>query len=82
MAEPIDVKQICLDLSNAALVLFDLVESKGDAAPLEDYNDMAILRLVVDKSEAIRSYYYHRNLQRMLALGLSPETLLKMVKED
>ncbi len=78
----LDLKQACLDLSNAALALFDVVETEGLDAPLEDYDSMAKLKAVIDTSEEIRNYYYHRNIRRMLALGVAPQTLLKMFEEN
>ncbi len=82
MSTQLDLTQACLDLSNAALALFDIIDAKGVNAPLEDHGDMMKLMTVIDSSEKIRAYYYHRNIQRMLALGVSPETLLRMGKED
>ncbi len=73
-----DMKQACLDLSSAAIALFDLLEEKGDMAPLEDIGDMLKLVALVDKTTEIREYYFRRNVQRMLALGVSPEALLRM----
>jgi len=81
MSTSLDLKQVCLDLSNAALVLFDVVETEGLNAPLEDCVAMAKLKAVMDTSEEIREYYYRRNIRRMLALGVSPETLLRMTEE-
>lgn len=72
------MKQHCLELMNAAIAIFDLVEEKGIVAPLEDLDGVMKLKSMVDHANEIREYYYRRNIQRMLALGVSPESLLKM----
>lgn len=73
-----DMKQACLDLSNAAIALFDLIDEDGVTAPMEGMDGIMKLKAVVDSSEKIRGYYERRNIQRMLALGVSPATLLRM----
>lgn len=78
MADPTDMKQACLDLSNAAIALFDLIDQDGVQAPLDDWAGVLKLKAVVDAGEVIRGYYQRRNIQRMLALGISPDELLRM----
>lgn len=73
------MKQACLDLSNAAIALFDLIEEKGDMAPLDSLDDLPTLMKVINEANHIRDYYNRRNIQRMLALGVSPDHLMKMV---
>lgn len=73
-----DIKQACLDLSNAAIALFDLVEADGIDAPMDGIENILKLKAMVDASEVIRGYYARRNISRMLALGVSPETLARM----
>lgn len=82
MADRNDMKQACVDLSNAAIALFDLIEEKGVTAPLDNMEDLPKLMKVLSEAEHIRSYYNRRNIQRMLALGVDPQTLLKMAGEE
>ncbi len=77
-----DMKQLCLDLSNSAIALFDIIDDKGIEAPLADYEAIQKLKTVIDSSYNIRDYYYRRNIQRMLALGVSPDSLLKAFSEE
>lgn len=77
-AAPPDMKQACLDLSNAAIALFDLIDADGVQAPLDGIAGVMKLKAVVDAAEEIRSYYERRNIQRLLALGVSPAELLRM----
>lgn len=72
-----DRKQDCLDLVNAAMRLFDMIEADGVTSPTETVENILVLKEIVDKAEKLRSYYFRRNLHRMIALGISPETLLK-----
>ncbi len=82
MNKALDLKQKRLDLSNAVLVLFDLIDTEGVTAPIDNQSGITKLRAVIDITDEIQGYYYHRNLQRMLALGVSPDSLLKMFKEE
>ncbi len=75
-----DVKQACIDLSTAAINLFDLVDADGVDAPMDDFVGIAKLVSVVTKAEDIREYYAARNIERILALGTSPEVLLKTIR--
>ncbi len=76
MDTPADVKQACIDLSTAAIVLFDLIDADGVDAPMDDFVGIAKLVSVVNRAEEIRAYYAVRNVQRILGLGVSPEALL------
>ncbi len=82
MGSPFEMKQACLHLSDSALALFDLIAAKGVDAPLEDYDGIAKLKNVINISEEIRDYYSLRNVQRMLALGITPDNLYKKLKEQ
>lgn len=73
-----DIKQACLDLSNSAIALFDIVEEGGDDAALEGMDNILLLTTIVRLSDELREYYFRRNVQRMLALGVSPEALIRM----
>lgn len=73
-----DIKQECLNLSNAAIALFDLIDEEGDDSPMSDVDNMMKFKAVIDSSEKIRGYYMRRNIQRMLSLGISPETLIRI----
>lgn len=73
-----DMKQACLDLSNAALALFDLIEKDGIDSPMDGLDNIMKLKAVVDHVETLRGYYARRNISRMLALGVSPTSLLEM----
>lgn len=77
-----DLMQECLDLSKAALALFDFIEADGIDAPLDNANGVLKVKAVVDASNNIREYYYKRNIARMLALGISPAALLRMAEES
>lgn len=75
-----EMKQTCLDLSRAATNLYDIVDGQGIDAPMDELRHILTLQKIVAKAEEIRAYYFRRNVQRMLALGVSPESLNKMVK--
>lgn len=75
-----DVKATCLDLSKAALGLFDIVDADGIDAAMENYDNILILKSLIDSAEEIRSYYERANIQRMLAMGVPPKTLLNWAK--
>lgn len=75
-----EMMQKCLDLSNAAQALFDLIESEDISAPLDSVTGVMILAAVVEPFEDIRGYYMRRNVQRMLVLGVSPENLLRQAQ--
>jgi hypothetical protein len=77
----VEMKQLCVDLSKAAIALFDLIEEKGLNAPLEDLDGAMHLKNLIDLSDDIRGYYMRVNLQRMMALGVDPADLLRMAKE-
>ncbi len=82
MATDIEMKQACLDLSKAATALFDIIEAGGIDSPMEGLDNILILKDLNQASVNIIGYYQRRNIQRMLALGVSPETLLKMARDN
>lgn len=68
-----------LDVHKASMAMFDAIEERGAAAPLDDP------RLIISWLQPIRDieeYYRRRNVHRLLALGVSPETLLKLSDGD
>ncbi len=73
-----DIKQVCLDLSNASIALFDLIEEEGESAPMEGLENIACLKKVIDNAYLIIDFYQRKNIRRMVALGVSPETILRM----
>lgn len=73
-----EMQQACLDLSNSAIALFDLVEKKGLSSPLEEVSDTLKLKALFDASTKIVDYYQHCNIQKMMALGVSPSAIFKM----
>ncbi len=73
-----DIKQVCLDLSNASIALFDLIEEEGESAPMEGLENIASLKKVIDNAYLIIDFYQRKNIRRMMALGVSPETILRM----
>ena len=81
MGSPFEMKQTCISLSDAALALFDFIDVEGIDAPVDGHEGIAKLKAVLDATEEIRVYYTLRNVQRMLALGISPTTLLEEAKE-
>jgi len=72
------IEQACLDLSKAALDVFELVDKDGIDAPMEGVEHILRLKAIVDNAEAIRSYYFRRNIQRMLAHGGPASHLVEM----
>lgn len=72
--------QVCLDLSKAATDVFDLIEAEGLDAPMETVDHILKLKAIVDNTEVLRSYYFRRNIQRMLALGVLPSHLMEMAE--
>jgi hypothetical protein len=72
-----DVRQLCLDVSKAAMELFDLVDEKGDHAPLDDTGNVMILQAMLEPMYEIKGYYTRLAVQRMLALGVSPANIIK-----
>ncbi len=81
MGSPFEMKQVCISLSDAALALFDFIDAEGVDAPVDGHEGIERLKAVLDATEEIRIYYTLRNIQRMLALGISPSTLLEEAKE-
>lgn len=73
-----EMMQTLLDLSNASLALFDLIDDGDITAPIDTDAGVRNLVLLLSKTEDFRQYYAQRNISRMLALGVSPESLLKM----
>lgn len=55
--------------------MFDVIEEGGNAAPLD--NPTTLLNMS-KAYEVIRGYYSRRTIQRMLALGVTPEQLARM----
>lgn len=74
-----EMKQICLDLSKAAGTLFDIIDEKDDINAVMD-GALGVLALaeVMINTNKMREYYARQNIQRMLALGISPEELARM----
>lgn len=72
-----DLKQACIDLSNTALAMFDAFEKHGLEAAWED---PFLIKQFMEDHERIRGFIQRQVNQRMLALGVSPERLLKMAK--
>jgi hypothetical protein len=81
MGSPFEMKQVCISLSDAALALFDLIDAEGIDSPVDSQEGITTLKAVMDATEEIKIYYTLRNIQRMLALGISPSTLLEKTKE-
>lgn len=78
--ETADMKQKCLDLSTAAMALFDLIEAEGIDAPMDKIENILTLANVIEVGSEIKQYYAQRNIQRMLALGVSPAALLRLAE--
>lgn len=70
--------QVCLDLSKAATDVFDLIDEEGLDAPMETIDHILKLKAIVDNAETLRSYYFQRNIQRMLSLGVPASHLMEM----
>ncbi len=81
MDTPADVKQACIDLSTAAIALFDLIDADGVDAPIDSHDGIASLRAMKEASEALRFYYAALNVERMVALGLSVKSLFRLIDE-
>jgi hypothetical protein len=77
-----EVKQLCLDISNAAIALFDVIEEQGVDAPLDDLQNVIKLNDIISPVEELRAYYFRRNIMRMLALGVDPQDLIRLSGED
>lgn len=75
-----EVKQACIDIWTNAMALFDAVEARGKDAPIDDMETLMKLTVLLDKTEEMRVYYAHRNIQRMMALGISPDRIMEMAK--
>jgi hypothetical protein len=82
MGSPFEMKQACLYLSDSALALFDLIDAEGVEAPINDHNGITQLKAVFDTAEQIRKHYALHNIQRMLALGISPSDFIEKFKEE
>lgn len=78
MADPVDIKQACLDLSNAAMALFDEVEKRGMEGGWTASGVMALVKMSTSY-ERIREPFARMATRRMLALGVSREQLAEMV---
>lgn len=72
-----EIKQKCLDASNAAIALFDLIDEHGKDAVLETHDGLKAMMDLMVPVEGLRTYYQRRNIARMLALGVSPEQLMR-----
>lgn len=79
--DKIDFLEACNNLSTAADELFDLIDTGGTDAVLNDVQGVLKLKAVIDSFNVIRDYYLQRSIQRMMALGISPATLLKTAGE-
>ena len=73
-----DLKQACLDLSREAMVLFDRFEEYGIEAAWESDGAVVIMRME-EAHEILRSFLAQQATSRMLALGVTPENLARMV---
>jgi hypothetical protein len=82
MMNTADVKQVCIDLSTAAIALFDLIDADGIDAPIDSQDGVAKLVAVVDTVEEIRSYYAGLNIQRIIAMGVAPYELLANYRKE
>lgn len=80
MAELGDLKQACLDLSNAALALFDAFERDGyEAMWVQDNADgLRAVMAMQNAHNTLADFLRGQSVRRMLALGVSPEALLKL----
>ena len=72
-----NLKQACLDLSAAATDLFDRFDEHGIEAAWEGNGALVVVRMQ-KAHEELRSFLSRQALQRMTALGISPETLARM----
>jgi hypothetical protein len=71
-----DLKQSCLDLAAAAGELFDLFDQHGLEAAWE--GPLVVARMEKAHNH-IADFLRRQATQRMLALGVSPEALARMV---
>lgn len=76
------LKQVCLDLSKAATDVFDMIDQECLDSPMDSVDHILVLKAIVDHAETIRGYYFQRNIQRMLALGVPPSHLVQMMERN
>jgi hypothetical protein len=74
-----DLKQSCLDLAAAAGDLFDLFDQHGLEAAWE--GPLVVARMEKAHNH-ITDFLRHQATRRMLALGVSPEALARMVTDQ
>jgi hypothetical protein len=71
-----DMKQTCLDLSNAALALFDCFDELGIEAAWID--DTVLVILDMERAhDRLRDLLSRQTAARMAALGYTPEQLAR-----
>lgn len=75
MPADVDPKQLCLDISKAALALFDQLEAEGNDAPMNNASTLPNLFRVMNKSSDLRDYYINLGRRRLLGLGVPPERI-------
>lgn len=70
-----EMKQACLDLSNAAMEMFDLLDADGMEGP---WNDPLVAVRMRNAFDAIAEPLGAMAVRRLMALGVNPETILGM----
>jgi hypothetical protein len=70
MSVLLDQKQACLDLSNAALAFFDLLDEHGEEGPWTANGGVEIIVRLADAYEAATTPTHRRATQRMMALAM------------
>ena len=85
MTDVNDLKQACLDLSKAALTLFDGLEEHGVEAPWQGNvlkgEGMEYLLAIAEIRNSwftLSEFFARQSASRLLALGVSPATLMGM----
>jgi hypothetical protein len=68
------LKQACLDISNAALALFDQIDEHGTEAPWVGANVLTMKRLA-ESYDQIRSYFRRPGGDAARRLGVTPDQL-------
>jgi hypothetical protein len=72
-----DLKQNCLDLAEAAGEMFDLFDQYGSEAAWRGPGPFVVARMV-KAHEALTGFLRRQAVQRMIALGFSPEELARI----
>jgi len=71
-----ELKQACIDMSNAALALFDLFDEHGTEALYAGPDALCIVTLQ-RRFEFVRACLMRQATARVTALGISPEALAR-----